>query len=248
MTLTAGHMSETMDRSAWLKEVRRVSEESMDDIYAGIYDENWGAFIDPTHQKFIAKFLNLCPAGATILDAACGTGKYWPLILSSGRKVFGVDQSKMMLARAREKFPDVRTEKIGLQELAYQEAFDGAICMDAMENVFPEDWPLVMGNLHRAIKPKGHLYFTVELAKEEDIERAFTEARQMGLPVMFGEWTHEGAYHYYPKKEGVKEWLDFAGFHVIEEKSAPFAESDSPMEEDQPYIGEGYYHILIQKI
>jgi cyclopropane fatty-acyl-phospholipid synthase-like methyltransferase len=235
-----------MDRSAWLKEIRRHTEE----IYttdASIYDDNWGS-IDPPHQDFLAKFLGLCPPGSTILDAACGTGKYWSLILDRGRKVHGTDQSQGMLRRAQEKFPAASTEKTGLQEIHYQEAFDGAICMDAMENVFPEDWLPVLKNIQRAIKPKGYFYFTVELASEKDTERAFEEATQMGFPVVDGEWTEKGEYHYYPKIEQVKEWLASAGFVVIEEMSVPFAEADGPSSDDEPgYIGEGYYHILAQK-
>ena len=235
-----------MERSAWLKEIRRAAEE----IYtaeAPLYDEGWAA-IDPTHRQFIARFLGLCPPEGRIIDAACGTGKYWSLILDSGRKVHGTDQSAGMLAQAHEKFPEASVEKVGLQELNYQEVFDGAICMDAMENVFPEDWVTVLSNVQRAIKPKGYFYFTVELASEKDVRRAFTEASQMGFPIVHGEWTQKGEYHYYPRIEQVKEWLDSAGFAVIQEQSTPFAEADSPQEEDVIYIGEGYHHILAQKM
>jgi 2-polyprenyl-3-methyl-5-hydroxy-6-metoxy-1,4-benzoquinol methylase len=235
-----------MERSAWLKEIRRSTEEEFT-LEASNYDDHAGTFIDPTHQSFITKILSLCPPGGTILDAACGTGKYWSLILESGRKVHGIDQSAGMLARAHEKFPQASYEKIGLQELHDQEAFDGAICMDALENVFPEDWPVVLRNLHRAIKPKGYLYFTVELASEKDIEQAFAAATQMGYPVVHGEWTHAGEYHYYPKIEQVKEWLDIAGFVVLEERSAPFGDAGSPLDDEAGYIGEGYYHTLAQK-
>ena len=34
--------------------------------------------------------------------------------------------------------------------------------IDAMENIAPEDWPDVLANLHRALRPGGHLYLTVE--------------------------------------------------------------------------------------
>lgn len=135
-----------------------------------------------------------------------------------------------MLARAQAKFPAVTTEKVGLQEMAYREVFDGASCMDAMEMVFPEDWPLVLSNVYRAIKPGAHFYFTVELAAEEEIENAFAQGRQLGLPVVYGEWAHEGGYHYYPRLEQVREWLDGAQFNLIDETQ-----------------GGGYHHFLVQK-
>jgi ubiquinone/menaquinone biosynthesis C-methylase UbiE len=117
-------MVEDMDRSAWLKEERRVAEAQEDTRYAPIYDEHWGT-IDPTHQRCFHRFLGLCPPQGLILDAACGMGKYWPMVLASGRMVFGIDQSQGMLARAHEKFPHVPSEKVGLQELRYEEAFVG---------------------------------------------------------------------------------------------------------------------------
>ena len=228
-----------MDRSAWLKEQRRLTEEQHDTIYAPIYDEKWGA-IDPTHQRFFHRFLELCPPHSRILDAACGTGKYWPLILASDRTVFGIDQSQGMLARAHKKFPEVSSEKMGLQEMRYRDAFDGAVCMDALENVFPEDWSLVLSNLYRAIKPQGYCYFTVEIAAEKDIENAFAAGQHLGLPVVYGEWAQEGGYHaewaqegfyhYYPKIEQVKEWVLRAEFHLIDETA-----------------GDEYHHFLVQR-
>jgi SAM-dependent methyltransferase len=173
-------------------------------------------------------------------NAACGTGKYWPLILASGRTVFGIDQSQGVLIRAGEKHPDVPTEKTGLQEMDYHEAFSGAVCMDALEMVCPEDWPLVMRNLYRAIAPKGYLYFTVELTGEQDIRDAFAQGQRLGLPVVYGEaewleeggyhWGRGGCYHYYPEMPQVREWARQTGFGVIDEQ----ADAE-------------YHHFLVQK-
>ena len=231
-------METKMERSIWLKEIRRVSEEQ-ETLLAPIYDENWGS-IALQHQQFFDHFLSLCPPQGYLIDAACGTGKYWPLILASGRTVFGIDQSQGVLVRAHEKFPDVPTEKVGMQEMDYHEAFSGAVCMDALEMVCPEDWPIVMRNFHRAIQAGGYFYFTVELTTEQDIQDAFAEGQQMGLPVVYGEtewldeggyaWGRAGCYHYYPKIGQVKEWIRQAGFQLIEET-----------------VGDGYHHFLVQK-
>jgi SAM-dependent methyltransferase len=219
-----------MNREDWLKYKRRSTGQRYDTKWAPIYDQNWGMNIDPTHERLLTKFLSLCPPQAHLLDAACGTGKYWRMILSTGRTVFGIDQSEGMLAHAREKFPTVPTEKVGLQEMHYQEAFDAAICMDAMEFVFPEDWLLVMNNLYRLIRPGGRLYFTVELADDKDIQAAFARSKQLGLPAVFGEWADEEGYHYYPQMDQVREWVQLAQFRLLEEA-----------------VGEDYHHFIVQK-
>jgi ubiquinone/menaquinone biosynthesis C-methylase UbiE len=186
-----------------------------------------------THQQFILEFLRHLPPGSAILDAACGAGRYEPFLLEKGHTVIGTDQSQGMLARAREKFPHVRYEKIGLQEIAYREIFDGAICMDAMENVPPEDWLLVLDNFYRALKPQGCLYFTaetLETADENEIQQAYERAKQAGLPVIYGEWPDEEVYHFHPSNQQVRDWVQQAGFEILKEAMGEF----------------WYYHFLVR--
>ena len=221
-----------MDRQAWLRERRQTAEERHDAIHAFTYDDHYGE-IGPTHRRFVTDLLEGCPAGGTVLDAACGTGKYFAMVLDSGRRVVGTDQSTGMLARARARFPAVPLERVGLQELAFDAEFDAVMCIDAMENVPPEDWPRVAGNLRRAVRPGGQVYLTVEEPNQADLERAQADATASGLPVVEGEMTGEGAgYHYYPSREQVGGWLEEAGLAVVAE--------DVSDEGD----GYGYLHLL----
>ena len=219
-----------MDRTDWLIEKRRESEERYDTLWAPLYGEKWGVYSNATHQQFILKFLSLLPQHATILDAACGAGRYMSMLLEKGRTVVGIDQSQGMLSRAKANFPTVRMEKVGLQEMFYHKVFEGAICVDAMEHVFPEDWTLVLSNFHRALKLQGYLYFTVEIADANEVEGAFIRGQQLGLPVVYGEWADGDVYHYYPPIEQVREWIQQAGLGLMEEGD-----------------GDGYHHFVIRK-
>ena len=219
-----------MDRAEWLKETRRKAEERYDKRWAPIYDANWGGPLEATHRRWMERFLELCPPGGLVLDAACGTGRYWALILESGRPVYGIDQSAGMLRCAKAKFPSVPVEKLGLQEMHFEPAFEAAICMDALEMVFPEDWMRVLGNLQRALKPGAYLYFTVEMAEESEIAQEYASAQELGLPVVYGECTDGEGYHYYPQLEQVREWSAEAGFELVEEG-----------------FGDLYEHFLVRK-
>lgn len=226
-----------MDRAQWRRERRLWNEVRMDTIDARRYDENWGAYINPSHRAMIERFLDLCPphpvrgtGNAQILDAACGTGKYWPLLLESGFAVTGTDQSQEMLKRAQAKFPGVQVEHIGLQELAYTDAFDAVMCMDAMEMVFPEDWPVVLANFARALHETGYLYFTVELETDEELQIAYDAGKRLGLPLIYGEYAHHGGYHYYPTDEQVRAWLAEIPFTLLDVTE-----------------GDGYLHYLTKK-
>jgi SAM-dependent methyltransferase len=218
-----------MDRRAWLDEQRRKTEADFDSL-APSYDRE-DVEITPTHRRFVSTLLERSPVTGRILDAACGTGKYFGMILATGREVLGIDQSAGMLAEADASYPEAHTETMGLQELSFASGFDAVICVDAMENVFPEDWPLVIGNLRRALRSEGHVYLTVETKDERAIAEAFAEATAQDLPVVFAEHVVHGYYHYYPPISQVLRWVNDAGFDVIEE-----GESKGD--------GYGYYHLL----
>jgi SAM-dependent methyltransferase len=185
-------------------------------MWSSIYDEHWGE-IFPTHRRMLTELLNLTPRPCYVLDAACGTGKYWEILLESGCSILGIDQAEKMLAQAKAKFPEVPTEKLGLQEMAFKGTFDAIICVDAMENVFPEDWPRVLANFQQALKSDGYLYFTVELADPQELEKVNAEAKQAGLPVVEGEWVRDGGYHYYPALEQVRKWVQASRLTLLKQ-------------------------------
>jgi trans-aconitate methyltransferase len=85
--------------------------------------------MDSTHQQFFSRFLEACPPHGLRLDTTCGTGMDWPMILSSGNRAFGINQSQAMVNRAHAKFPDVPIVNIGIQEISEQAAFKDEVCV-----------------------------------------------------------------------------------------------------------------------
>jgi SAM-dependent methyltransferase len=222
------------DRDAWLRDLRRVNERQ-EDALADDFDAEWGE-IEPTHQAFVERFLSLLPLGGRVLDAACATGNYFPMVLASGRRLLGVDHAGAYLAKAAAKFPQVPTAKHDLQELPYRDEFDGVICVDAMEFVPPEDWRPVLERFHRALRAGGWLYLTVELAREDRVRAANQAAHRSGLPVVDGEvvWDEpDGYYHHYPSMRQVRAWLAEAGFDIQEEAEGPWHDGEY-----------AYHHVL----
>jgi SAM-dependent methyltransferase len=234
MSDSASGAAPAADRRAWLRDLRRVDEQQ-EDALAGDFDALWGE-VEPTHQMFVERFLSRLPPDGRVLDAACGTGKYFPMVLASGRRLLGVDHAGAYLANAAAKFPQVPTAKHDLQELPYRGEFDGVLCVDAMEFVPPEDWPVVLERFHRALRPGGWLYLTVELAPDDRVRAANEAARRSGLPVVEGEviWEEpDGYYHHYPSMRQVRAWLADVGFAVQEQAEGPWHEG-----------GYAYHHVL----
>jgi SAM-dependent methyltransferase len=243
-----------MEREEWLAKMRAQAEALYDHL-APAYWVKFGLYPNQTHRRFIEKFLGRLGAKSSILDAACGAGRYDGMLLEAGHSVLGIDQSISMLARAREvfpqeRFPDLRYARMGLQEMDFNGEFNGAICMDALEHVCPEDWPGILARFQKALSPGGVLYVTFEVADWGGVEEAYERARVLGLPVVFGEVADEvdaayanvvvldwqaisgeqsdpAVYHYYPRLDQVRTWFDQAGLTIEGEGT-----------------GDGYAHLL----
>jgi 2-polyprenyl-3-methyl-5-hydroxy-6-metoxy-1,4-benzoquinol methylase len=251
-----------MERTEWLKQMRDKAEK-LYDHFSPLYWVKYGRSVDETHREYLRKFLERVTPRGRLLSAACGAGKYDGMLLEAGHSVVGIDQSEGMLARAREHFPEVRYERIGLQEMDFQEEFDGVICIDAMEHVCPEDWPGILRRLREALKPGGVLYFTVDLGGDY-VEEAYERAKARGLPVMFGEVVDKveeayrffvsyedvfdipeealgeradsAVYHYHPSLEQVRTWVNQAGLVIQEERTGNGDEHWN-----------GYEHFVVRK-
>ena len=223
-----------MDRRTWLAE-RRAATVAVYDAEASAY-ESYG-YPTALQGEFVVRLVETCPAGGVILDAPCGTGKYFAAVAAAGRRVVGIDQSAGMLAEAGAKGIAESLAQVGLQELAFEHEFDAAMTVDAMENVSPEDWPAVLANLHRAVRPGAHLYLTVEELREDLVDAAFADLAARGAPAVRGEVVHGdvAGYHYYPGRDRVLGWLAAEGLEVVEE--AHSAGDDDTW---------GYRHLLLR--
>ncbi len=246
-----------MERAEWLKRMRSRAE-GLYDQFAPLYWDTYGLQENETHMEFLRKFLERVTPAGPVLSAGCGAGRYDGLLLEAGHPVLGIDQSAGMLRRAREhfpqeQFPQLRYEKMGMQELPFQAEFDGVICVEALEHVCPEDYPGILKTFARALKPGGWLYFNVDNTPSVNLEVSYQRAKEQGLPVVYGElvdrteavyeqvkgvegkpaddWGDSAVYHYYPPLEQVRTWLAEAGLGI-------------EAEED----GSGYYHFLARKV
>jgi hypothetical protein len=104
-----------------------------------------------------------------------------------------------------------------------------------MENVPPEDWPLVLANLHEAARPGGVLYITVEEVAGPVIDQAFQTLTARSLPAVRGEVVDGdvAGYHYYPGPDRAASWFGAEGLQIIDEG---FTQED----------GWGYRHFLLR--
>ncbi|HEY7590617.1 MAG TPA: class I SAM-dependent methyltransferase [Candidatus Limnocylindrales bacterium] len=222
-----------MDRGAWLRE-RRDAVVRTYDGEGPTYDEVIDP-IQPMHVGFIDRLLATTPPDGVVLDVPCGTGRYFEFVTRAGRRVVGADQSAGMLASAEAKGLATALHRVGLQEMRFDGEFDATMTIDSIENVPPEDWPTVLANLRRAVRPGGHHYLTVEEIDQAEIDAGFAAGSAAGLPIVPGE-VIEGdvaGYHFYPGRDRALAWFADAGLEVVAE--------------DRNWQGDyGYRHYLLR--
>lgn len=135
---------------------RHLNQKSYD-LISGDYQEDY--FANPLLAQAFDGWLTQLPAGARVLDAGCGHGD--PVIarlLEKGFIVSGADFSSAMLARARERFPQVAFHHKMTTELDFDAEFDAACSFSSTLYMDPIDLFHSIYRLHCAIKPGGLLF------------------------------------------------------------------------------------------
>jgi SAM-dependent methyltransferase len=106
---------------------------------------------EPPMQALITSI----PPG-TVLDAACGTGRYSAFLAGQGHNVIGIDQSDAMLTIARQKLPTADFRHGDLTALPLPaSSVDAVVCALALVHV-PDLSPAVR-EFARVLRPGGRL-------------------------------------------------------------------------------------------
>ncbi|HEU4488147.1 MAG TPA: methyltransferase domain-containing protein [Actinomycetota bacterium] len=123
------------------------------DVWANTYDERDNPLIR-TEEPALLSLLEELVDGA-VLDAACGTGRLTGYLVERHR-VIGIDNSPAMLARARQKFPEVSFVDGDLSALPLRSAsVNSAVSALALSHL-PELSPAV-SELARVVAPGGRV-------------------------------------------------------------------------------------------
>jgi len=168
----ANHPGVRVDRGDTLTGYRQWSE---------TYDEPRNSLFD-ADEPMMHEILDALPKG-TVLDAACGTGRYASHMADRGHDIIGVDSSPDMLARARIRVPTGEFLLGDLFQLPLPpDSVDIVVCALALAHV-PDLGP-VMAEFARVLRPGGHLVISDahhELVLLGSVVKALGPAGEPGL-------------------------------------------------------------------
>jgi SAM-dependent methyltransferase len=101
------------------------------------------------------------PAGAEVLELACGHGMVSQVLVDQGLQLYAIDTSPTLLRAFRERFPDVETECAAAEDSSYfGRTFDGVIAWGLMFLLAEETQRIVLAKVAKVLRPGGRLLFT----------------------------------------------------------------------------------------
>lgn len=136
--------------------------------FDGAYLREFGKWMDPVEDRAqVARLLDVLalPAGARLLDLACGQGRHAHLLAEAGFDVTGFDYSRELLkrAKARGTGPSLRYHRGDMRRLPlrWRRRFDAVVNLFTSFGFFddPADDAAVLKGVARVLKPGGVFVF-----------------------------------------------------------------------------------------
>lgn len=142
--------------------------------------------------KLMRPYLEKMPRNACLLDGGCGLGDWTVYLTRNGHPTLGVDLSRSIVAKLKERFPDAEfavgdVRATGLPDTS----FDGYFSWGVFEH-FEEGLQHCIREAYRLLKPGGYLFVTVPFDNRRHSMLAnwdrYRQAKPIENPMRFYQW------------------------------------------------------------
>ena len=140
-----------------------------------------------TRLRYLARALELIPAGSDVLELGCGAGVPMTAALAEGRTVTGVDISATQVEAARRNVPGATFIQGDMTALDLEPAsFDAVVAYYSLTHVPRDEQPDLLAGIRRWLRPGG--LFLASMGADD--EPGDVEADWLGVDMYF---SHFGA-------------------------------------------------------
>lgn len=136
------------------------------DRIIGLYERHARAWDNARARSLIEatwlrKFLEVVPAGGSVLDVGCGSGEpIASFFIHAGYEVHGVDSSQAMIALCQSRFPQSTWHVADMRTLALGKTFDGILAWDSFFHLTQADQRRMFPIFRKHAAPGASLMFT----------------------------------------------------------------------------------------
>ena len=188
------------------KEIVRAGYDAIAERYA-----EWAASFESPVGAWLAKFVELVPAGSRVVELGCGGDNPWSRMLAERYEYLGVDLSHVQLARARRAMPGARFELADATRLELEPgAYDGVVSLFMLGHVPRAEQAPLLVRAAGWLRPSGTLLATMGTADAHDE----VEADWLGAPMFFASFDEQTN----------RRLLEEAGLELVEARVVPFEE------------------------
>jgi SAM-dependent methyltransferase len=150
-----------------------MSDESPYDPIASMYHALWFDWYLPAALPALERlFFNKVPKGARILDVCCGSGHVTKELAKRGYQVTGVDNSKELIALARQQLPAIDFYVQDVCQLNLPGRFSAAIStFDSLNHILTVDrLQQAFAAVHQQLESGGRFVFDMNLHEAYTID------------------------------------------------------------------------------
>jgi ubiquinone/menaquinone biosynthesis C-methylase UbiE len=144
------------------KTIVRSGFNSISGFYDFWYDTPLGAYADRVEKRAFLSFLKGLPSNTSVLDLGTGTGVLLQFLLQKRFEVIGIDFSKDMIKKAKDKIGKMQGALVlgDIENLPFQrETFDIVTAMTTLE--FVKDVKRLLQEIRRVLKSGGQFILGV---------------------------------------------------------------------------------------
>jgi C-methyltransferase len=174
----------------------------------------WETFAEATHRdagpkgRKMIKLLGPLPAGARVLDLACGSGGYGEAFAAAGHEVTLFDQANVLRRTRKLVRAKVRYAAGDLFKTPFGEGWDVILASHVFHHFDEKSCGALLRKIAKALKPGGRLVIQEFVPDEARAKKA--------QPLMFAVtmlvWTKAGDAY---RLSDYRRWLRAAGFHRV---------------------------------
>ncbi len=139
------------------------------------YEKHFAAYFERTVQidptLFLEPFADRLPAGATVLDVGCGSGRDMLWLKNRGFAVTGFERSPGLagLAEKRAGCPVIKGD---FTEFDFSRlAFDALLLCGSLVHLPPEKLPGILDNLLKALNTPGWVFLSLKAGRGQTVDQ-----------------------------------------------------------------------------